>query len=203
MDSEYFPFNKGAMGTYGPYTLLRSILVVAVYYLVAENPITFGQEVPEELLTQWPIIAAITVPFLYLIIFKGIGGLVIRGVDIAAPIQGQLIKIRTEVTRYGMDAAITRLYRRALREKSQSPLTFVETCFCSKTSNILKSNVASCITELAKSQKGTDALCVKRNITGMSRDLLVISGWLSRIDMIAKNVGREEAIHHSVLKMCT
>ena len=203
METGFFPFNKGALSTYGPYTLIRAILIMVVYYLTASNVGVFGTDLPESLVEQWPLVVSITIPFLYLAVFKVIGGFVIKGVDVAAPIEGYLLKIRMEVAKHGMNAAIAKVYATACKASPAAPLTHIKTCFCNNMSNLLNMAIADCLSEFDRSQSQTEAQCTQSGITGANKDKLVISGWLSLVRKLAQKANADDSTHLSILQICS
>ena len=202
MDTGFFPFTKGALGLYSLYTLIRFILVGGMYLLLASNPSLFRILVPDSLDWQWSIIAALTTPFTYYLLFNKIGGIVVEGVDIATPIQSKMIEVRTAVANFGMNAALNKLHSKCKRDNPQDPLSEILTCFCKNMLNYMQVP-DDCLEGLRKSKVATMEHCAKNGITGTNQEMLIVSGWLSRIRRMGVSSGAGEKVHLSILQICS
>lgn len=202
-ETGFFPFTKGALGPYSLYTSIRLILVGGMYILLESNPSLFAVNLPDSLDWQWSIIAALVTPFLYLVLFKKIGGMVVRGVDIAAPIQAIMLDVRMDVAKFGMNAAQNKLHSKWKKTNPQDPLSGIQTCFCNNMSSLMDMQVPDCLAALIESKAATVKQCKKAGITGANQEKLVVSGWLSRIRRIAVNSDAGDKVHLSVLQICS
>ena len=203
MEVGYYPFHRGVIGTYGLYTTIRIIILAGVYYIVVNNPLIFGVQLPEALNPQWNIIVAITIPFTYLVLFKMIGGYVIRGVNIAAPIEGYLLKIRVEVKNYGHSATLKKLYTKYKKKNPQNPLSGIQRCFCDNMIAMLNMQMPECLEAFNESRNATLRIGGASSLTQADQDKVIISGWLGRIHRFARDKKIEDDVDESILLICS
>ncbi|MFX1245712.1 MAG: hypothetical protein ACFE8F_12220, partial [Promethearchaeota archaeon] len=106
----FYPFTKRILATYGPYTLIRVIIVAAIYWLGVYIPNIFGIQMLPEWELYWPLIMAITVPFVYLALFSLLGGLILKhAFDGGGELGRYITQVYEEVRIWGKASLINKL----------------------------------------------------------------------------------------------
>ncbi|MFX0170248.1 MAG: hypothetical protein ACFE89_12980, partial [Candidatus Hodarchaeota archaeon] len=119
----FYPFTKRILATYGPYTLIRVIIVAAIYWLGVYIPNIFGIQMLPEWELYWPLIMAITVPFVYLALFSLLGGLILKhAFDGGGELGRYITQVYEEVRIWGKASLINKL--------DDIPLGDIQACFC-------------------------------------------------------------------------
>lgn len=119
----FYPFTKRTLATYGPYTLIRVIIVAAIYWLGVFIPSIFNIPLLPEWEPHWPLIMAITAPFLYLALFSLLGGLIIKHAPGGGGELGRYItQVYEEIRIWGKASLINKLDTVALGD--------IQACFC-------------------------------------------------------------------------
>lgn len=113
----YLPMNLPSAIVYVPYTLIRVIVVAVIYYLFVMAPLVFGIAIPTEVQEYAPIVAGITVPFLYLGLFSLLGGRVLKGGgDVGKKLDRLFKHVETTIANESRDISIWKIIAKVMND---------------------------------------------------------------------------------------
>ena len=119
----YYPFNRHAMATYAPYTVVRIILVAAIYWLTVFIPNIFGISIQPTWQPFLPLISAIISPFLYLVLFSLLGTrIIVNAPGLGEEVDKYLENVKEEVRIWGKNNDIKKF--------DSVRLARIQHCFC-------------------------------------------------------------------------
>jgi len=124
-ETEYFPLFRKTLAIYWPYTIIRLIIMLSMFWLFVQSPEYFGFEIDESLSSNLPLIAFLLVPLAYLLLFSIIGGTILKQTGFVEELTNYWSWMNGQLMRAGRDAAAERLGR-----KYSESLNHVQTCFC-------------------------------------------------------------------------
>jgi hypothetical protein len=135
----YSPTNSASLIVYGPYTVIRIIIISVIYYLLVMIPEIFNVTLFIGIQEMAPFIAGITVPFLYLGLFSFLGGNILKSSgDIGKKVDRWFKKVETTVANESRDNVIWQIIHKITNNPPNWSLDDTRDFFCAQVQMLKK-----------------------------------------------------------------